>query len=94
MSIEDVAKEDPSKIHKIYVDPFSGPNVDDILKAPEHLGIPQHRSQLVWMMKSLYDCFIDKDCDMIEINPLIITKDGKVLAGDTKITVDDNAVFR
>ena len=45
-------------------------------------------------MKSLYDCFMDKDCDMIEINPLITTKDGKVLAADSKVTIDDNAAYR
>lgn len=45
-------------------------------------------------MKSLYDCFVEKDCDMVEINPLITTKDGKVLAADSKVTIDDNASFR
>jgi succinyl-CoA synthetase beta subunit len=45
-------------------------------------------------MKSMYDCFIEKDCDLIEINPLITTKDGKVLAADSKVTIDDNAYFR
>jgi succinyl-CoA synthetase beta subunit len=64
------------------------------MKAADNLGIPEQRSQLVWLMKSLYDCFIAKDCDMIEINPLITTKDGKVLAADSKITIDDNASFR
>jgi len=45
-------------------------------------------------MKSLYDCFMDRDCDMVEINPMITTKDGKVLCADSKVTVDDNAGFR
>ena len=45
-------------------------------------------------MKSLYDCFVDKDCDMVEINPLIMTKDGTVMAADSKVTIDDNAAFR
>lgn len=45
-------------------------------------------------MKHVYDCFIEKDCDMIEINPLVLTKQGEVLAADSKITVDDNAKFR
>ena len=42
----------------------------------------------------MYDCFVEKDCDMIEINPLVVTSDGQVLAADSKITIDDNAVFR
>lgn len=45
-------------------------------------------------MKSLYDCFVERDCDMVEINPLITTKEGKVLCADSKITIDDNAAFR
>ena len=45
-------------------------------------------------MKSLYDCFMERDCDMVEINPLVTTKDGKVLAADSKVTIDDNAGFR
>jgi len=45
-------------------------------------------------MKSLYDCFIEKDCDMVEINPLITTTDGKVMAADSKVTIDSNAAFR
>ena len=64
------------------------------MKAADHLGIPDQRSQLVWLMKSLYDCFMAKDCDMVEINPLITTKDGTVMAADSKVTVDGNAGFR
>ena len=41
-------------------------------------------------MKNLYDCFIEKDCDLVEINPLITTKDGTVMAADSKVTVDSN----
>ena len=45
-------------------------------------------------MKSVYDCFMERDCDMIEINPLVLTTQGKILAADSKITIDDNASFR
>ena len=93
-SIEDVAEETPELIFKIHVNPFTGPEVEDLMKAADHLGIPDQRSQLVWLMKSLYDCFMAKDCDMVEINPLITTKDGTVMAADSKVTVDGNAGFR
>ena len=46
------------------------------------------------MFKHLYDCFIDKDCDLIEINPLVVTSKGELIAADSKITIDDNAAFR
>ena len=94
MSIEDVAHEDPSKIFKLHVNPFTGPEVEDLMAAADHLGIPEQRSQLVWCMKSLYDCFMAKDCDMVEINPLITTKEGKVMCADSKVTIDGNAGFR
>lgn len=45
-------------------------------------------------MKHIYDCFMERDCDLIEINPLVLTGDGTVMAADSKITIDDNAVFR
>jgi succinyl-CoA synthetase beta subunit len=45
-------------------------------------------------MKNLYDCFWDNDCDLVEINPMITTKDGKVLCADSKVTIDDNAGYR
>jgi succinyl-CoA synthetase beta subunit len=51
-----------------------GINVDDLVKAAHNLGIDKQKSQLVWLMKNLYDCFIEKDCDLIEINPLVLTK--------------------
>ena len=93
-SIEDVAAEHPHKIHKIRVNPFTGPDVDDLIKASEHLGVPWHKNDLVWLMKGMYDCFWENDCDMIEINPLVTTKQGKVLAADSKVTIDPNAPYR
>ena len=46
------------------------------------------------MFKHIFDCFVERDCDMIEINPLVVTKAGQVMAADSKITIDDNATFR
>jgi len=94
MSIEDVAHDTPEKIFKINVNPFTGPDVEDLIQAAHNLGIPEQKSQLVWLMKSLYDCFIERDCDMVEINPLITTVDGQVMAADSKVTIDDNAAYR
>ena len=46
------------------------------------------------MFTKIYECFNARDCDMIEINPLVLTREGKVLAADSKITIDSNALFR
>ena len=94
MSIEDVAHDTPELIFKLKVNPFTGPEVEDLMKAADHLGIPEQRSQLVWLMKNLYDAFWGSDSDMVEINPLITTKDGKVMAADSKVTIDSNAAYR
>lgn len=93
-SIEDVAHNTPEKIFKIHVDLNEGPNIEDLLTAADNLGIPEHKSQVVFLFKHVYDCFVERDCDLIEINPLVVTKGGQVIAADSKITIDDNAVFR
>lgn len=46
------------------------------------------------MFKRLYEVFMKKDCDMVEINPLVLTKDNKVVAADSKVTIDSNALYR
>jgi succinyl-CoA synthetase beta subunit len=94
MSIEDVAQRNPEKIFKIYVNPKEGLNIDELLIAAENLGCQDQKTQLVFLFKHLYDCFYDKDCDLIEINPLVVTKDGNILAADSKVVIDDNAAFR
>jgi len=93
-SIEDVAHDHPEQIFKIHVDLNEGPNIEDLLLAADNLGIPEHKSQVVFLFKHIYDCFVERDCDMIEINPLVVTKGGQLLAADSKITIDDNAIFR
>jgi len=94
MNIEDVAEKTPEKVFKVHIDLKNGLNIDDLLKAATDLGIEQYKSQLVFLIKNIYDCFIDHDCDLIEVNPLVLTKDGRVLAADSKVVVDDNAGFR
>lgn len=94
MAIEQVAHDTPEKIFKYHVNPFEGPDVDKLAEAAVNLGIPEHKSQVTFLMKAVYDAFMEKDCDLIEINPLITTKDGTVMAADSKVTVDSNASFR
>ena len=94
MSIEDVAHSNPEKIFKIKVDTNKGLDIEELLKAADNLGLKDQRSDVAFMFNHLYDCFIHRDCDLIEINPLVLTSDGKVVAADSKITIDDNARFR
>lgn len=94
MSIEDVAHNNPEKIFKLPIDLTKGLDEKDLVKAAKDLGLQEHQSQVIKIFRSLYQMFTEKDCDLIEINPLVLLKDGNVIAADSKVTVDDNAAFR
>jgi succinyl-CoA synthetase beta subunit len=95
MEIEEVADKHPEKIHKIAIDPAIGlkdAEADDVARkigVPE-ASVPQARA----FMQSLYKAFDECDASLAEINPLILTGDGKVLALDAKINFDTNALYR
>jgi len=94
MAIEDVAHNTPELIHKMPVDMDKGLDAAALKAAAGHLGLEAHADQVASVFQAIYDCFVARDCDMIEINPLVLTNDNKVLAADSKITVDSNAAFR
>ena len=95
MDIEEVAAKTPEKIHKVAIDPMKGlqdAQGEDIAKkigVPAEL-VPQARD----LLKNLYKCFDECDCSLVEVNPLIVTGDGRVVALDAKLNFDDNALFR
>src|SRR5579862_6187823 len=95
MDIEEVAAHTPEKIHRVACDPFTGLSDADAEAAARKIGIPDnlvgHARDL---FKSLYKCFVECDCSLVEVNPLIITGDGRVVALDAKLNFDDNALFR
>jgi succinyl-CoA synthetase beta subunit len=95
MDIEEVAEHTPEKIHKVVIDPVKGladADADDVARkigVPD-AAVPQARA----MLQSLYKAFDETDASLAEINPLILTGDGKVIALDAKIDFDNNAMFR
>ncbi len=95
MDIEEVAEHTPEKIHKVYVDPAIGltdADADDLARrigVPD-ASVPQARTNL----QALYKAFWDTDASLAEINPLILTGDGRVMALDAKMNFDSNALFR
>ena len=95
MDIEEVAAKTPEKIYKVAIDPMKGledAQAEDIAKkigVPANL-VPQARD----LFRSLYKCFDECDCSLVEVNPLIVTGDGRVVALDAKLNFDDNALFR
>ena len=95
MDIEEVAAHTPEKIHKVFIDPGKGLLDKDASDVAGKIGIPEAaKPQAVKMLQGLYRCFDETDASLAEINPLILTGDGKVIALDAKLNFDDNALFR
>ena len=95
VDIEEVAEKTPEAIHKIWADPSSGLAMEDCESLSKSLGITgDSAKELTNMLESLYRMFLERDCSMIEINPLVRTKDGAMIALDAKVSLDENANFR
>lgn len=93
--IEEVAKNTPDKILKIYIDPSVGIQPFQCRKIAYFLGLEGKAvNKAVSFIISLFNLFTEKDCSLAEINPLVLTGDGDVLALDGKLNFDDNALFR
>ena len=95
MDIEAVAEETPKKIIKVYVDPLLGIQSYHLRQVTFGLNIPGAASkQFQTLLKNLYSLFVDYDCSLVEINPLVLTADDQVLALDAKMDIDSNAMYR
>jgi len=93
--IEEVAEKNPEKIFKEYIDPVVGLVPYQARKIAFQINIPdQVINKAVTFMLGLYRVFIEKDCSIVEINPLVVTGDNQVLALDAKFNFDDNALYR
>src|SRR5699024_3110094 len=93
--IEEVAAETPEKIFKEVIDPGIGLSGYQARRLAFNLNIPDPLiGKAVHFMMGLYQAFVDKDCSIAEINPLVTTGDGNVLALDAKLNFDDNALYR
>ncbi|MBW4083231.1 ADP-forming succinate--CoA ligase subunit beta [Paenibacillus sp. S150] len=93
--IEEVAAAHPEKIFKESIDPAVGLQTFQARKLAYSIGIPAELvNKAVKFMQALYLAFVDKDCSIAEINPLVVTGDGNVMALDAKLNFDSNALFR
>ncbi|ASF39450.1 MULTISPECIES: ADP-forming succinate--CoA ligase subunit beta [Halobacillus] len=93
--IEEVAEKTPEKIFKEVIDPVTGLTPFQARRLAFNINIPKEAlGKAVKFMLGLYDVFVKKDCSVAEINPLVTTGDGEVLALDSKLNFDDNALFR
>jgi succinyl-CoA synthetase beta subunit len=95
MDIEEVAAHTPEKIHKVFVDPETGLKNGEADEVAAKIGIPPASvPQARAVLQALYKAFWDTDASLAEINPLVLTGDGRVVALDAKINFDSNALFR
>jgi len=95
MDIEEVAAKTPEKIIKVAINPLQGIQAYHCREVAFGLNLaPAVMKPFVAMVKNLYRMFVDYDCSLLEINPLVITAEETVIALDAKINFDDNALFR
>lgn len=93
--IEEVAEQTPEKIFKEVIDPAVGLQGYQARRIAFNINIPKELvGQAVKFMMGLYQVFVEKDCSIAEINPLVVTGDGKVMALDAKLNFDSNALYR
>ena len=95
MDIEEVAANNPEDIHAEPIDPLSGLMPFQTRRLVRELGLDQDvAGDAAKVLSALYRVFVENDCTLVEINPLIITGDGRVVALDAKINLDDDSMFR
>ncbi|MCS5661489.1 MAG: ADP-forming succinate--CoA ligase subunit beta, partial [Dehalococcoidia bacterium] len=95
MDIEEVAENTPEKIIQVPIDPVLGLQPFQGRKIAYSLGLQQGQiREAASLMQNLYQAFVSTDASLAEINPLVLTKDGHLLAADAKLNIDDDAIFR
>ena len=95
MDIEEVAAETPEKLLKVFVDPTVGLTLDEAKQLAKGIGVPEGSiAEAADQIQKLYTVYVETDADLAEINPLIVTGDGKIIALDAKFNFDSNALFR
>jgi succinyl-CoA synthetase beta subunit len=95
MEIEEVAEKSPDSIVKVPIDPAWGLTDYELRKAVKDANIPKEaQGQMVQMIKRLVKAYQEADAEMVEINPCALTPDGKLIAADAKVSIDDNSLYR
>ena len=95
MEIEEVAETNPDKVLTLEIESSLGVSPYKARKLASFLNVDKKQIRSVAnVISSLYDVFVSNDCSLVEINPLVITSDDRVLAADAKITIDEDSLFR
>jgi len=96
VDIEEVAEKTPEAIIKEEINPIVGLMAHNIRYVTTKMGLTDklQKKEFSEIIEKMWQIFIDYDCELVEINPLVLTSDGKLIAADAKIILDDNALFR
>jgi|TARA_B110000438_G_scaffold299561_1_gene349986 succinyl-CoA synthetase beta subunit len=95
VEIEEVASKNPEKILKVHIDPITGLGDWQARKIAFGLGLEGNQiKHCIKFMKSLYNLFVNLDCSIVEINPLVVSSDDEIIALDAKINFDSSGLFR
>ena len=95
VDIEELASSHPDEIARVVIDPLTGVLAYQARALARHLGLSAGlASSAAEAIRGCYKLLIDKDCSMVEMNPLVVTSDGRLLALDAKVSIDDNALRR
>ncbi|MCL7387622.1 MAG: ADP-forming succinate--CoA ligase subunit beta [Thaumarchaeota archaeon] len=95
IDIEELAAKSPEKIIRVYVDPLVGLKPYHVRRITETINLSDEQKKVLQdIILNLYRLFVDFDCELAEINPLAVDKEGKLVPVDAKVIIDDNALFR
>ena len=95
VEIEETAKTNPDAILRLPLHPLLGLQDHDVRRTSFFLGMPKElRGDFATVLRGLFDAFVGADADLAEVNPLVVTDDGRLLALDAKIVLDDSALYR
>ncbi len=95
MEIEEVAARTPEKLHTLWIDPIAGLGTTEARQLATQIGIPASSvNDAATTLQNLYRAFVETDALLAEINPLVLTTDGRILALDAKFNFDSNALYR
>jgi len=95
MDIEELAKNKPEAVVREHIDPFHGLHAYQVNKVASKMNMPrEYWRGFLKIALALYRCYIESDAELAEINPLVVTGEGSLLAVDGKVIIDDNALYR
>lgn len=94
ISHEELLKNHPESLKHVYIDYMKGINMFDVMKVASDLGVAEKTSAFNFLIKNMYECFVQNDCMMIQLSPLVLTSDNKFRAANVKIVIDDSALYR